>query len=236
MNNTLLTIATTLFLALSSTSVGAHETANSDKPPEFKLAHQELGAFVSTPTETRDQFMVRVGVFLAQYTKKTGWEACGMLHKAQDGSGWAVNVTTNGSQVACVHTHYNLPGYTETTAGIHSHPDTYSVRLSRQDSLLGRGGCGGHLSVYPFLFSDPDYAVGPGWLVTPAGTVRSAKLLYQSGKGTETTVANLDLSVVVRPDRSTLPGLKVVKPGVTLVASPMVREEIPWGRRTCKAF
>ena len=228
--------AALLILALSPTGAGAHEVAPAEGTADFELAHQELGAFVSTPTETRDQFMARVGVFLAQYTKATGWEACGMLQQAQDGSGWAVNLTTNGSQVACVQTHYELPGYTETTAGIHSHPDTYSVRLSRQDSLLGRGGCGEHLSVYPFLFSDPDYAVGPGWLVTPAGTVRSAKLLYQSGKGTETTVANLDLSVVVRPDRSTLPGLKVVKPGVTLVASPMVREDVKWGVRTCKAF
>ena len=162
--------------------------------------------------------------------------ACGMLQQAQDGSGWAVNLTTNGSQVACVQTHYELPGYTETTEGIHSHPASHSVRLSRQDARLGRGMCGSHLRVSPFSFSGPDYAAGPGWLVTPAEPLRSAKLLYQSGKGTETTVTTLDLSVAVRPDRGTLPGWKVVQTGVSLVASPMVREDVQWGRRTCKAF
>ena len=228
--------ATLLILALSPTGAGAHEVAPAEGTADFELAHQELGAFVSTPTETRDQFMARVGVFLAQYTKATGWEACGMLQQAQDGSGWGINLTTNGSQVACVQTHYELPGYTPTGEGIHSHPASHSVRLSRQDARLGRGMCGSHLGVSPFSFSGPDYAAGPGWLVTPAEPLRSAKLLYQSGKGTETTVTTLDLSVAVRPDRGPLPGWQVVQTGVSLVASPMVREDVKWGRRTCKAF
>lgn len=233
--NPLSYIRTTLLGLVLATPALAHEQPTPDTQT-FELVYQAGGAFVSTPQEDKHQFLTRVGSYMASYTRYTGWEACGQIMARTDGPGWAVNILTNGSQVACAQVTYAMDGYEDSGEGIHSHPARNSVRLSVQDvRMRGSNICGSHIRVFPQAFSEPDYAVGPGYLVTPADGFTRAKLMYQAGKGTETRVATLSDKNVGAPD-STLLGQPVVGEGLMLVASAMGREEIQWGRRTCKAF
>lgn len=223
-----------LALAVLATPTLAHEPA-SDKPT-FELVYQAVGAFVSTPGEDKPQFLARVGNYLAAYTRHSGWEACGQIMERTDGQGWAVNILTNGSQVACAQVTYAMEGYVDSGEGIHSHPARNSVRLTLQDvRMRAHNLCGNHIRVQPQGFSETDYAVGPGYLVTPGDGFTRPKLMYQAGKGTETRVATLDEKDAGAPDRAIV-GKPIVGQGLTLVASELGREDVQWGQRTCKTF
>ena len=226
--------------AANSPESGWAEAPNSNEPTSprhFQLYYQKLGAFVSRPEETRDRFMTRVANFLAYYTLSTGWEACGMIQEANDGSGWAVRLITNGSKIGCAQIHFDTPGYTSIDESIHSHPAETRVNLSQQDSRLRNTGvCGQRVSVSPYGFSDIDYNVGAGYLVVPKGGFRKAHLLHQAGVGTDRMIGIVRDDVIVVPDSGEY-GTAVPQKNVDLVNLTSVQpEEIKVGARTCKTF
>lgn len=215
-------------------STAGAETTSTAASTAITLFYKELGAFVSTAGETKEAFVYRVARFASSYTFQTNWEVCGRIHERNDGNGWAVNITTNGSQMACVEMTYEIDGYTASKDSIHTHPTSPSVLLSRQDIHLGANGiCGDRRRVISHTFSRNDYAAGAGYLVAPRGG-RKFRLMYQNGVGTAVNIGNLvaDMSA---PDQTVVGTLNMVA-AVNPVASELRREVIQWGRGSCNLF
>lgn len=109
----------------------------------------------STGQETKEQFIVRVGHYLHNWTKRNDKEACGYI--ITNGEVFAVVVETQDRKTECLSSQ-SYTGWTMTGETIHSHPHRRKTKAT--------------------AFSDTDYET-PGYLVD------SGELLYQNGKGTE---------------------------------------------------
>lgn len=201
----------------------------------FQLYYHTLGAFVSRDGENKEQFMARVGGFLAAYTSNTGWEACGMIQQAEKGEGWAVRLITNGSQIGCAQIEFDTPGYVNTEEGIHSHPEQQSLRISVQDQRLLGISCGDYRTVNPQNFSPRDFANGSGYLVVPKTMFKSPRLVFQNGRGTEQVVATLNGQA--EAPNSNVYGEPLEQKNLQLVEiAEVVSEKVQFGVRTCKTF
>ena len=152
-------------------------------------AHQPrvINEMVSSPGETKEQFVERIAIFLNGWTHYNGSEACGLLAKSDEG--YSVILGTLDSQMQCDSTMIHK-GFVPTGETIHSHQKTDPAgrilvsdrtRELAGDALRGMR----YLSPIKKQFSSHDYKAGPGYLVT------DGLLLFQSGPGTRQEILKL---------------------------------------------
>ena len=140
-------------------------------------ASARIMEFESTSNETKQDFIIRVGLFLKGWTTDNGVEACGRI-AVKDGA-YSVILQTSGIQIWCdSNLIYN--GWTDTGETIHSHPDTPKNGVLRLTAKTRQaiGISDAFRKIKRHAFSEGDYAI-PGYLVD------NGKLFYQNGKGTE---------------------------------------------------
>lgn len=134
--------------------------------------------------ETPDQFLVRVGMYLRDYTAQSGFEACGSICTSDEGQ--SVMIFTGQSQVVCPIS-FGCEGeqYTLSPKTIHSHPPSWRVVLNELDAKLVnekrrlfKKKAGNAMTFSPSKFSPEDYDLGPGYMVN------GNNLWFQEGKGT----------------------------------------------------
>lgn len=146
-----------------------------------------VGVWTSRPGETKDAFMRRVSVPLYAFTATTGVEACGWLSKERGGERFRVRVLTNGSQMGCALVGFEDPDFEPIGQTIHTHPASNIVTPNAQDVALFPSRGMGHTSrdrrqLEGGNFSDLDYSVGPGYVVTPGIQLfGKPHLLFQNG-------------------------------------------------------
>lgn len=150
-------------------------------PGVGRLPFAPIAVLHQTKDETKEQFVVRVGRELLNFSTITNYEGCGGLAiKAADLH--SVSLFTNLSHKGCVILSTNvMSDYKATAAHIHSHPVKGSVVFNRIDELFVRGKieAGRVVDIKVEDFSENDYSIGPGWVVA------DGKLMWQNGKGTE---------------------------------------------------
>lgn len=144
----------------------------------------------SEPSETMDEFAVRLGSKLREFSDRTGYEACGVI--ATDGERFGTVIGSNRSHVACANFSSKVPeGMRATDETIHSHGLDKSFNANRNDLVLqgqafhGRPGLRGVGGQDTRRFSEMDYDGGPGYLATPDGVI------HQRGRGTSREVPKL---------------------------------------------
>ena len=77
----------------------------------------------SSAGQSQEDFLLQVGAVAYAWTGETGFEACGVLGRHEDGR-WSMVLTTNRSQVQCqFHDRQRLPGAQATPEQLHTHPD-----------------------------------------------------------------------------------------------------------------
>lgn len=145
-----------LLLAFSALNLTSLQTAHAGTEHSRYVATLE-----QTLNEDKQQFILRVGGFLAERQERTTHEACGSICSAPNGS-LAVMVFTSDRTNSCpVMLGCPLSHPTITEDFIHSHP-----------------------AFPPFgTFSGHDYEIGPGYLV------RGSRMYYQNGRGTARRLA-----------------------------------------------
>lgn len=156
-----------------------------------------VGVWTSQASESKDDFVRRVGATLTAYTKANKIEVCGHLMKSRHGEGWRLAMTTSRSHLGCIAVSMDDPDYMATPETVHTHPYIGSVHPSVEDVAImpGRGFSVGGMRQYfqPEDFSNQDYASGPGYvIVPPTGPFGRAHVLHQTGPGT-----SMDLGAVV---------------------------------------
>ena len=154
----------------------------------------DLGVVDSFQGEGKDQYMLRVGQVLHQFTSSTGHEGCGIVMKGVDETNpkWRVRLITNRSQVACVKMLFDEEGFVFTDETIHSHPQPLGGRLfaNAQDQRIVNFECGKALLIDDEDFSPGDLKGGAGYLVA------RGQLLYQRD-GVKRTVGSLQDNLIV---------------------------------------
>lgn len=129
---------------------------------------------------SKDQFGAKIARPLAEYTKRTQFEACAQICKSDDGS-WGASITTIQSHVMCPITSA-CPGNTKPTGeGIHSHPTGASYAINEADKLVLLSGPFYRLGAKEKrgrtdVFSQEDFRSGPGYMVTD-----QERLFHQDG-------------------------------------------------------
>lgn len=200
------------------------KTAFTPETVRLVAQFEDLGNWVSRPTETKDAFLLRVGQSLQLYTRMTGHEACGYIVGDKTATAWSVHLTTNLSHFNCLPVLFvpdsGLDALTET---IHSHPNPEygrSIRVTRDDKDLNPGngalGEGDRVRVESGDFSRQDFQRGTGYLVT------KGKVLYQNTPENRRTVGKLDTSLaMVSPDeRPLVAGIQRRRAAAALAATP----------------
>jgi hypothetical protein len=148
------------------------------------------GVLTSALGEERIAFLKRVGAALHEYTKRTGFEACGKIWSR--GARLAVRCTSNHSHVGCVVTDLapSGDGWTADADGIHSHPIDPYYRTNEADALFQ-----GHVASVGTRahtdgagFSQRDFGLSRGYLVNSEG-----RLLHQQGRETVQDLGLLEL-------------------------------------------
>jgi len=164
------------------------------------LPFETLETLLGQPGESMDAFVVRIGPDLRKFADKTGFEACGLIARAADGT-FGVVLTSSRSHVGCVVQTASLPaGMVATDQTIHCHgTDGRRSSMNRADrALLGVSDSESGLGFVPTQnlshFSPTDYAGGAGFLATPTG------VLHQDGTpGSEREVQPTRTVVAVAP-------------------------------------
>lgn len=146
---------------------------------------------VAKPGESDADFLLRAGRWMRNFTTGSGYEACSQVCRAPSG-GLGLLVSTSNSQIGCGLTGECPDGYTATPDSIHSHPVVSRLKMNDVDRAFMRARRPGQnvkrqeaFTGARMTFSGPDYASGPGYLVT------DDVLLYQNGPGTSRKVADL---------------------------------------------
>jgi hypothetical protein len=179
------------------------KTAFTPETVRLVAQFEDLGNWVSQPSETKDAFLLRVGQSLQLYTRTTGYEGCGYIVGEKGGTAWSVHLTTNLSHFNCLPVLFVPdPALNALTETIHSHPNPEygrSIRVSRDDKELnpmnGAISEGDHVQVESGDFSRQDFQRGTGYLVT------KGKLLYQDTPAHRRTVGKVDADIaMVSPD------------------------------------
>lgn len=156
-------------------------------PPSYFLSEH-----TSHFEEPLDDFMVRIAPVLQQYTHDTNHEACGRVYQNDDGTRFGVRLLTSKGAITCAIPLEQMEGMRPLRLTIHSHPQKTTVMptladvqfyQSEDNSGMGRTVLRGRPETLSNkIFSDPDFASGPGYLVS------KGKVFYQEGKGTEREV------------------------------------------------
>lgn len=139
------------------------------EPSLREWERQHLGDYASTPGETLEGFLKRLGLVLDAHTRTTGHEACGVIGRQPATSRYAVSLYTDGVQRGCSMSYSEVPpGFDTTRETIHSHPRARFITLTAQDKAWNRAHNdvmhGTTISIKPG-FSQGDFEAGPGWLV-----------------------------------------------------------------------
>lgn len=99
-----------------------------------KLPYHYLFEEFSAPGESLDAFVVRVAPRLRDYSRETGFEACGVI--AGDGARFAVIVGSNHAHTLCVNDSRKVhAGMAHSGHTIHSHP-IGEYKVNTQDRLI----------------------------------------------------------------------------------------------------
>ncbi|WNH54802.1 hypothetical protein [Stenotrophomonas oahuensis] len=99
-----------------------------------KLPYHFLFEEFSAPGENLDAFVLRVAPRLREYSRETGYEACGVI--ASDGAQFSVIVGSNHAHTLCVNDSRKVAaGMVHSGQTIHSHP-VGEYRVNAQDKLL----------------------------------------------------------------------------------------------------
>lgn len=152
-------------------------TINLNQQPVKALRLSDVSA---SKELSKDQFAAKVARPLAEYTKRTQYEACAQICKTDDGS-WGASITTVQSHVLCPITSA-CPGNTKPIGeGIHSHPTGASYAINEADKLVLLSGPFYRLGAKEKrgrtdVFSPEDFKAGPGYMVTDKG-----RLMHQDG-------------------------------------------------------
>ncbi|PJL52193.1 hypothetical protein B9Y60_10535 [Stenotrophomonas maltophilia] len=145
------------------------------------IQRQYLGDYVSEEGESLDAFVLRTAPALAEFTNRTGFEACAYIGQNQAGL-YSYSLSSIGAQLSCILDAQGIPeGFSSLGISIHSHPTATKIRPNQVDFLLAQhakqllnnevrnGGAKG--------FSTADFQ-GPGYLVA------GSNVLHQQGFGT----------------------------------------------------
>lgn len=138
----------------------------------------ELGAMDSWPGESQNDFLVRVAQAMDLFSRRTRFEACGVILKATRADAWRVRLTTHRSHIACLMVSFDEPGFAPTGEDIHSHPRVVGGTLANAQDVVRnpRFQCNQRLVVFDERFSERDLDRGPGYLVS------RGRLMYQRGR------------------------------------------------------
>ncbi len=161
-------LMTGTFLLLSANALAQNIQTQPISPNHPNIAFIDLGVIDSKPSESKDDFMLRVGSYLDNYTGRTNHEACGMVMSSPNGDRWRVRVITNQSHIACVRMVFDEPGFQSSNETIHSHPEVKngrSIFANINDQALRQFSKGQRLSISDEDFSEMDISNGPGYLV-----------------------------------------------------------------------
>ncbi|EMR0604057.1 DUF4329 domain-containing protein [Stenotrophomonas sp. Sm3212] len=182
MNRFALALASFASLAFATAAV-AGEVEKVAVPNVGTITYEHLFDAVSEANEGLDDFMARISPRLRAFSDETGFEACGVVARNDEGR-FAVAIGTNHSHVACVNFASKVPqGFQPTMETIHSHGGEKTFAASATDiALLGKDAFGSRsrtsLRVTGqnlHMFSKTDYHGGAGYLATPNGAI------YQNG-------------------------------------------------------
>lgn len=186
-------------LSVFSFSVQSHTIPELSVEQANATPYVEIGTFLSEPNEQLTPFLLRTAHVLQDYTAQTKHEACASIAFSETTKQWGIRLISIGSSLMCVINHQLVPeGMQSVRLSIHSHPQGSSVRPSQFDVEASKGALS---QVKPFPlsrrpFSAPDYASGPGYVVT------LGRVYYQAGKGTEQNMGDVaETSVVAVPTR-----------------------------------
>lgn len=160
--------------------------------PGAKIDVYAISAFTSATGEGKIDFLKRVAVPLADFTKVNGVEGCSNICYSAERTQWAVAFSTVNAHAVCLVNSYCAKGFTNTGEYIHSHPAGETYRVNHADKVflgayvkLGNTQRGHGLS-----FSKDDVLAGPGYLVA------EGQLLYQSGPGATESLGPIAVDVV----------------------------------------
>lgn len=148
-----------------------------------------LDTLMGNPQEADESFLLGASARLHSYTHSTGFEACGQVCHAPDGTPGLL-LTTNQSHIGCVVVNRCPTGMLPSGLGIHSHPQGphYAVNAADEIFLKARHP---DTSFQPRQrrpvsrkkgFSPYDYAAGPGYLVD------DGLLIFQNGPRTDRVI------------------------------------------------
>lgn len=90
------------------------------------------------PGQTEQSFAKDIAKRLDAFTETTNFEGCGQIHYNSTTQQYAVQLSTNFSQIGCFVPKLNLPGFDEPGASIHSHPHSENFRANAQDITIQR--------------------------------------------------------------------------------------------------
>lgn len=147
---------------------------------------------LSQAGESKDAFVMRMGMWFRNFTTTSGYEACGYLAQSSTGQ-YGVVINTSNSQLGCGLVGTVPPGFTRLDETIHSHPVVKRLDINANDRAFLQARQASfkpvpqrmRTNVDPRVFSKEDYASGPGYLVT------DERVLYQRGAGTAQEVGIL---------------------------------------------
>ncbi len=149
------------------------------------LHYRVIESLMGRPDEDEVTFLKRAAKIIHKYSYKEGFEFCGNIARqvSTDFYGktqtvYAVNITTNDANIACVSKDIYPPGFNLIGKTIHSHGKPGIIEINNMDIKLSTvfKERGQHMGKDLNHFSDVDLQ-HPGYLVT------SNSLIYQNGTG-----------------------------------------------------
>lgn len=178
-------------ISVANATIGRGET----------IAVIPLVSMRSLPGDTLDTFALRAAPWFRNFTATSGYEACGQIGVSAEGQ-FGVIVTTSHAQVGCASPMLFLEGFSATGETIHSHPVLRRYVAKGNDRAFLRAALASSGNVPLRLrvsgnreaFSAPDFASGPGYLVT------ASQVLHQRGRDSVRQVGALPQLEVTRSE------------------------------------
>lgn len=162
--------------------------ARDASPPDY------LFEAVSNSGEPLDAFILRAAPALNSYTKKSGFEACGVIASDAKTGRFAVRINSTKGAMSCGMFRSNVPdGFVATDMTVHSHPERRIVMPTAGDVAYFEAHPIGTRMVKQgrpenlgnALFSSTDYRSGPGYLVS------KGRLWFQAGPDSDREIGTV---------------------------------------------
>lgn len=186
-----------VLLSTASFCAQAHSVPELTAEQARTVPYVEIGTYVSEPNEQLTPFLLRTAHVLQNFTAEKKHEACASIAYDSENKTYGIRLISVHSAMMCVVNHKLIPeGMESVRLSIHSHPQGNSVKPSNFDVNVS-GGTLSRTRPFPLsrrAFSAPDYAGGPGYVVT------FGKLFYQAGKGTDQDMGDIqDTTLLAAP-------------------------------------